>query len=689
MESIFKLGILMSVVDHVSGPGTKIGGVLDRIKTKAAALGPQFDQFKKYGLIMAAAGTLMINSLAGAAQATMPTQAALGELSSVGVSDLATLEAQASRFANRWSGTTKAQFVGAAYDIKSGISSLTDSGVADFTRLAALTGKATKSTTAEMTSLFATGYGIYKDYYSQLSDLQFGELFSGGIAASVQSFKTTGSGMAQAISQLGATATTASVPLEEQLSILGMLQATMSGSEAGTKYKALLQSAANAGAKLNLQFLDANNQLLSLPEILTTLQARYGSTLDSMEKLDIQKAFGTQEAVAVIDLFYGKIDRLTKNIDGLGVSMRQGSAFTAQMASAMNQDINAGTGLLGQQWHNLVEVVGNQLLPVLIPLFAWLGNILVAVQELATAWPNTTRAVVLLVAGFALLLTMSGAVLTTLGVLGMLMPQIPVGLAAIGTGLVAVKGFLIAATTSVWGFTTALLANPITWVVLALVALGGALVWAYNHFESVRRHVDMLLFSLGYFIGILIRVGKAIWAFMIDPLNSISTAVTSVRQFLEGVNFYESGQKILGTLSDGIRSVLDVPADLVRSGFEKVRQMLPFSDAKEGPFSALTLNGSKIMSTLGVGIQQATPALHKTVAASLAGVSLAAAVDITPAVAAPRRVEAVQERVVKEQANKPVSKGMTLTIEKLVLPNVDNAESFIRQLQELVEGYDG
>lgn len=108
------------------------------------------------------------------------------------------------------------------YDIKSGIASLSDEGVAEFTSLAALTAKATKSTAGEMTSLFATGYGIYKDYYSDLSDMEFGEMFSAGISDAVRAFKTSGSGMAQAIQNLGASATTAQVPLEEQLSVLGM-----------------------------------------------------------------------------------------------------------------------------------------------------------------------------------------------------------------------------------------------------------------------------------------------------------------------------------------------------------------------------------------------------------------------------------------------------------------------------------
>lgn len=157
-------------------------------------------------------------------------------VSSLGVKDLKAVEDAAKSFSNTWAGTSKADFITASYDIKSGIASLTDEGVAQFTQLAALTGKATKSTTEEMGSLFATGYGIYKGFYDDMSDLEFGEMFSAGIATAVKNYKTSGSEMASAISALGATATNANVPLEEQLAIMGQLQTTMSGSEAATKY---------------------------------------------------------------------------------------------------------------------------------------------------------------------------------------------------------------------------------------------------------------------------------------------------------------------------------------------------------------------------------------------------------------------------------------------------------------------
>lgn len=86
-----------------------------------------------------------------------------------------------------------------------------------------------------------------------------------------------------------------------------MLQATMGGAEAGTKYKAFLRSATKGGEALGLKFTDANNQLLSMPEILDILRGKFGETMDAAEKMELQKAFGDTEAVALIDLMYNKV----------------------------------------------------------------------------------------------------------------------------------------------------------------------------------------------------------------------------------------------------------------------------------------------------------------------------------------------------------------------------------------------
>ena len=216
MESVYKLSVILNLVDNLSG---QMNNVQSSVSGSVDKLNSAFGTMQKAGVAMAGIGGTITGLAMKTVTATFDTQNALGELSSLGVKDLKAVEDAAKSFSNTWAGTSKADFITASYDIKSGIASLTDEGVAQFTQLAALTGKATKSTTEEMGSLFATGYGIYKGFYDDMSDLEFGEMFSAGIATAVKNYKTSGSEMASAISALGATATNANVPLEEQLAI--------------------------------------------------------------------------------------------------------------------------------------------------------------------------------------------------------------------------------------------------------------------------------------------------------------------------------------------------------------------------------------------------------------------------------------------------------------------------------------
>lgn len=67
-------------------------------------------------------------------------------------------------------------------------------------------------------------------------------------------------------------------------------------------------------------------------------------------------------------------------------------------------------------------------------------------------------------------------------------------------------------------------------------------------------------------------------------------------------NLLESGKKIMTTIAEGIKSAVMAPVNAIKNGFAKVRQYLPFSDAKEGPLSDLTLSGSRINTTIAEGM---------------------------------------------------------------------------------------
>ena len=518
MESVYRLSVILNLVDNLSD---QMGGAGDNVSGVIKKLNAAFGTMQRAGAAMAGIGAGLTGLCMKTVTATFDTQNALGELSSLGVKDLKAVEDAAKSFSDTWAGTSKAGFITASYDIKSGIASLTDEGVAQFTQLAALTGKATKSTTEEMGSLFATGYGIYKGSYDDMSDLEFGEMFSAGIATAVKNYKTSGSEMASAISALGATATNANVPLEEQLAIMGQLQTTMSGSEAATKYKSFLNQAASAGEKLGLTFLDSNNQLMSMPEILTELKGRYGDTIDAIEKKELKEAFGTDEAVALIDLLYNNVESLDSGIQDLQESMKSGISVTEEMAEAINNTPEQKFQILKQQIHNSVEELGSGLLPAVNNTMDKVSGLIKKGSEWISNNQETVQSIMNIILKLGVFLAVSGSVMGVVGSMGKLFLS-----ARNAIGLVKA---------AVLGMNTAFLASPVTWVIVGIAALAAAFVVLWNKSESFRN------FWRGLFEQIRSAVLQA-WSSIQPALQNLGVklkelwqAVQPILQILEKV----------------------------------------------------------------------------------------------------------------------------------------------------------
>ena len=694
----------MNMIDNLSGPMAGVASKVGANVSKLDAISEGFGNAAKAGAVMQETGAQITGAVLAPVEATFETQRALGELASLGVQDLGAVEDAARSFSDQWAGTTKSDFISAAYDIKSGIASLTDEGVAQYTELAGLTAKATKSTVGEMTSLFATGYGIYKNYYDDLTDIEFGEMFSAGISQSVKQFKTTGSEMASAIESLGASATNANVPLEEQLSVLGMLQATMSGSEAGTKYAAFLQAAAKGGDALGLSFLDANNQLKSMPEIIDQLRGKYGETIDAVEKQQLAKAFGTDEAVDLIDLMYGKVGDLQTNIVGMYDALGSGTGVAQAMASAINETEPERFERLQQRIHNVTESIGGSLLPTVNDFMGVGEQVLTKVGTWIDQNQELVRVIMLIVLAVGGFLVVGGSLIAVISGVGLVVTKTISTFKMLKAGFLMAKGALTPLITSVWSFTSALLANPVTWIVIGIVALIAALVLLYNKCEWFRNAVNAIIDffkeklgaalevaknifgAIGNVIGSVMDAAKATVSEKLDNMrtayeahgggirgaaaaavegvkglytagytfldnltggklteikNKFTTAMGGIVQgvsqkftearaaFSNGLNtiknavsgavtwFFTSGQRIVSTFANGIRSAFSGAVEAVKSGLQKIRNMLPFSDAKEGPLSTLTLSGQRTMTTYAQGLTQAQNAPAEAMEKSL------------------------------------------------------------------------
>ena len=142
------------------------------------------------------------------------------------------------------------------------------------------------------------------------------------------------------------------------MAVLGTLQATMSGSEAGTKYASFLAGVGKAQSALGLEFTDSAGRMLPMVNILSEIKGKFGDVIDVAEGDQLAKAFGSKNATALIDLLMPKIDGLSDSINSLG--QVTGMQKAEEMAMAMTDQSER----LSASWYVIRAAWGSAILPV-------------------------------------------------------------------------------------------------------------------------------------------------------------------------------------------------------------------------------------------------------------------------------------------------------------------------------------
>ncbi|EHK9608882.1 phage tail tape measure protein [Vibrio parahaemolyticus] len=374
----------------------------------------------------------MVSGAAGVAgagialqQALMPAiemDRALGEVKSLGVADaqLKNLAETALQFSVEY-GKSASDFVAASYDIQSAIAGLAGNELSEFTRASGVLAAATKADTATITNYVGTMYGIFQNTANDMGKANWVNMLGGQTAKAVQIFKTTGSEMSSAFTSVGAAATSVGVGMTEQMAILGTLQSTMSGSEAGTKYRAFLAGAAKAQDTLNMSFTDSQGQLLPIVDILGKLKQRYGETISVAEAAELSKAFGSQEATAMVQLLMQNTDGLAGSIEQLGKV--KGLDAAEQMAGAMTDQWER----MEQGLYAIRAAIGTALLPSLLPMVQGLADGAMLLVEWTKLFPNITRYIGYATVAFFGLIAVGGVLTILTGAFKMLWATVTLG----------------------------------------------------------------------------------------------------------------------------------------------------------------------------------------------------------------------------------------------------------------------
>ena len=644
-----KLFFMIELLDRVSGPSKGVN----------AAIRTMQSNFRNAAMDIATGGTSIYSGFAfleKASRAAREFEIATGEVKSLSVlpDELEKLQIASKDFVAQFGGNAT-DIVRAGYDIQSAIPGLTEGALAAFTTSSALLAKATKSDVADMTNYMGTMYNIFEKDAQKIGQAEWVDQLTGKTATAVKMFKTTGAAMNAAFGNLGSTATETGIALEEQMAVLGTLQATMGGSNAGTAYKGFITKL-DAGQKaLGLSFKDAQGNMLPIYEILDKIRGKIGSLDKDKQIATLSQAFGETGAMAVVNML-GKTDQLRSSIDDL--SKISGSTPAVDMAQAMTDQMDRFSGA----WENIKISLGTAVLPTFNDILSavsglagWLSRMMD--QFVVVRWGIATA--IYVIAGLAIAL---GSLKLIIGVTNLfksfwytirlikigcrryhVMTKLITaaqwlwGLAVKGTTLALNSNFAMnlkvcsaiawqrlilmksavaqgilttatwfagtsfgAATIAAWGFTVALLACPITWIVIGVMALIGAVVALIVYWDDLNAWiekitggafglVDVLLFILG-------PIGWVIFAF--KNWDKIVEIVKSVWDYIS--KFFDAvalGASYLGKalewLWGGSENTIDVNA--VRSEQPVVAEATSArrgsnSDVKAGGFRSTTNN---------------------------------------------------------------------------------------------------
>lgn len=452
---------------------------------------------------------------------------------------------------------------------------------------------------ADIASNILSGFNMSADKTGKLGDV---------LTNTFTSSNTSLTQLGETMAYVAPVAEATGVSLEQTAAMAGKLgDAGIQGSKAGTALRAVISrlsapsgEAATMLNELGIQTQDANGNLRDMPTILAEMDKAMRSMGSAARQEITSTVFGLEAASAATVLLgqagSGQLQKYSQTLRETGSASRVAQKQNDNAAGAMKR--------LSSAAESIAITMGNVLLPTLAAGAERFASVIGVVDNLAQRFPLLTTVVVggtaalialrvATIAGGYAFTFVKGAVLSVVAVMKTLRVAYMLATGATVANTTASKSAIViskAMTAAQWLFNAAMTANPIMLVVAGIAALIAAGIALYKNWDRVTA----------FFNAAWQKIKALFSAF--SPLSWMMSGFNKLDGFLSNFSLYASGKKMLSTLASGIKSAVSVPVDAVKGALARVREFLPFSDAKVGPLSELTASGQSIMSTLSEGM---------------------------------------------------------------------------------------
>lgn len=471
-------------------------------------------------------------------------------------------------------------------------------------------------TMADMATKFANAYKIAPKQFPQFIDQLQRLKFASGMELSDIAYSTKY--FSNYLQQLGITGMKA---VDLMFPMLGTLrQVGLEGETAGTAiagmFKGIMSFDENVkklkGVQISLRAKDfMTEEGFKLEEFLIAFRQELKKVQDPLKRMQvIKQLFGDEgmravaallaknkeEALAYLEALKNTMDpeeykKLRKQIEEGGFTgiegMRKAMDEQASLQDRINKTMNTwknvkesffGTleslmgvagSLFAEPLKNIFDTINNN---VLGPIIEWIQKN----QSLAKAiaYPIAGLAVFgavigtvsLVLASFLKLISFSMGILSVVGTV----------IKALAIAFNVLKGAILFARVAMLSL---VVFNPVGLAIIAIVSALAGIAWLlWKNWDRVTR---LLTSAWNWLKQNWQRLASFLMS--VNPFYQIIVAVNNLVKKLFGVNLFDAGARLVSTLWQGIKSLSNKPVEAFREIVQKIRNMLPFSPAKEGP----------------------------------------------------------------------------------------------------------
>jgi TP901 family phage tail tape measure protein len=630
----FELALVLTAIDRATGVIKGVQDTLSKTQVAADSMVASGTRMAASGAMIQSAGSRITGALADIVAPSLAVEDAFAAVKTVAGQAFDDVEAglkQIGSAADAWAAAHKQsadEFVAASYNAISG--GLRQAEVTAAVETAFATATATMGDGAQVTETLVT---LYNNLGNKTADAskEFGRL-GDVLTATQQAYQIKDMNqLNEGLKYAAPVAKTYGIELEQAAAAIGMLNsAGITGSQSGTAFRAMVGSLAKASKDLGFQLATTADGGLDIAATMANLEAKLGdvSKLSVEARTEIAKAFGEQ-GFAAVSAYLGETQKLVEGHQQIVAA----TGLTAESMATMEDTTTARWQIVNNNIDKAKRTIGDQLIPVISDAIPRVMEIVNAIGGFAERNPGLVSTVVTIAAIGGAALTVMGPILLTAGSVMMFAGNA----IKLGTSILGVLGKL-----KMLG--SFLMAHP---MLLVLAAIAGIAYAIYANWEPISNFFSDLWSGITastsaawagvveFFGGIMEDVRAAFdrgWVQGIvhiltnfNAITLLANAFDALIEWLFGFSLFDAGAKILSTLVDGIKSMASVPVEAVKGVAQKIRDLLPFSPAKEGPLR--DLDQIRLMETVADSVDPAplVQAMRRGTHAAMVAVPLAAA----------------------------------------------------------------